>query len=258
MIAVLSPAKTLDFERSPDPDRWTQPPMLDDARELARLAGRLSPDQLGELMDINGDLATLNARRFDSWQAEAHEQPGRSLQAILAFRGEVYRGLDVDSLDRQALETAQRRLRILSGLYGLLRPLDLMLPYRLEMGTRLANARGDSLYAFWGERIAARLNHDIEAAGAGVLINLASQEYFRAVPASVLSVPVVTPQFKDRRNGRLRSIAVYAKRQRGRMARFLVTERPQTVADLRSYADDGYRFAPEESDDTTLTFVRSS
>lgn len=258
MIALLSPAKTLDFDQSRALRHYTRPALLDDASELARVAGRLRPDQLGDLMDINGELASLNAERFDAWRADAHEQPGESLQAIRAFRGEVYRGLDADSLNAAQLEEAQHRVRILSGLYGILRPLDLMLPYRLEMGTRLSNPRGESLYAFWGTRIAEQLNREVQNEGADILLNLASQEYFRAVPEENLAVPVVTPQFKDRRNGKLRTVAVYAKRQRGRMARFLVTERPASVRDLRDYHDDGYRFSPADSDDRVLTFVRES
>ena len=257
MIAILSPAETLDFDAGVATDRYSRPEFLDDAADLATTAGSLGPDGLAELMNINGDLAQLNAERFAAWRTGLHDSPGAARQAIAVFRGEVYRGLDADSLSEDDFAFAQDHLRILSGLYGVLRPLDLMLPYRLEMGIRLRNSRGSSLYDFWGARIAEHLNTAVQRSGSRILVNLASQEYFRAVAVDDLECPVVTPQFKERRDdGHLRTVAVYAKQQRGKMARFLVSRRLADVEALKDYREDGYRFDPASSDNRTWVFVR--
>lgn len=256
MIAVLSPAKTLDFESSTAVDTFTQPVFLSEAGELAATGAQLSADELGQLMSINGDLAQLNAQRFDSWRQSKHDTPGEARQALLAFRGEVYRGLDADTLTIDAIAFAQDHLRILSGLYGVLRPLDLMLPYRLEMGSRLANSRGANLYDFWGTRIAARLQEELSQQNGTALVNLASQEYLKAVPFGELSYPVITPVFKDQKGSQPRTIGVYAKRQRGRMARYIAEHRITDPEALKAYEDDGYRFRPDLSDEQTWTFLR--
>ena len=256
MIAVLSPAKTLDFESATPIDTFTQPVFLSEAGELAATAARLSPDELGELMSINGELSQLNAQRFDSWRQSKHDTPGDARQALLAFRGEVYRGLEADTLTVDDIAFAQDHLRILSGLYGVLRPLDLMLPYRLEMGSRLANARGANLYDFWDTRIAVHLEEELSKQNGSALINLASQEYMRAVSLAELAHPVITPVFKDQRGSRPRTIGVYAKRQRGRMARYIARNRITDPEALTAYEDDGYRFRPELSDARTWVFVR--
>ncbi|MFW5827082.1 MAG: peroxide stress protein YaaA [Alkalispirochaeta sp.] len=256
MIALLSPAKTMDFESAPPIDTYTQPHFLSEAGELADTATRLSPDEIGALMRINGELAQLTAQRFESWRQSKHDTPGEARQALFAFRGEVYRALDAAELNVDEIAFTQEHVRILSGLYGLLRPFDLILPYRLEMGSRLRNPRGTNLYEFWGSRIAARLEEESDTSQGAALINLASQEYMRAVPSAVLTRPVITPVFKDRGTAGLRTIGVYAKRQRGRMARYLVQNHITEPEDLKSYEDDGYRFAPDLSDDRTWTFVR--
>ena len=256
MIALLSPAKTMEFESGTPVDTFTQPHFLSEAGELADTAARLSPDELGSLMNVNGELAQLTAQRFGSWRQGKHDTPGEARQAVFAFRGEVYRGLDAAGLNVDEIAWAQEHLRILSGLYGLLRPLDLILPYRLEMGSRLQNPRGANLYEFWGSRLATHLKEKLDTSRNAVLINLASQEYMRAVPSAVLTQPVITPVFKDRGTSGLRTIGVYAKRQRGRMARYLVRHRITEPHDLKRYEDDGYRFAPDLSDDRTWTFVR--
>lgn len=256
MIAVLSPAKTLDFDRPLSVDRYTRPAFLDAAADLVATAQALSPDEIGELMNINGDLAQRTAEWFGQWRVSRHDSAADARQALFAFRGEVYRGLDADALSEEEIARAQDRLRILSGLYGMLRPLDLMLPYRLEMGSQLRNDRGSNLYEFWGNTVARALDDELRRERDGTLINLASWEYFRAVDRDELSHPVVTPVFKDRKNGSLRTIGVYAKRQRGRMARFLVREDVRSVADLKHYRDDGYRFDPDGSTESELLFVR--
>jgi len=255
MIALLSPAKTLDFETpAPSGLRATRPRCLDDAAELAGVLRRLSPARLQALMGVSEPLAALNHERFEQWT----DRPARGTArpAILAFRGDVYRGLDVDSLDADDLQSAQRRVRILSGLYGLLRPLDAMLPYRLEMGTALATDRGDTLYAFWGDRITRLLAKDVGAAGASVVVNLASNEYAKAVRPKELPVPMVTPVFRDVKDGRSRSLALFAKEARGMMARFIATESIDDVDGLCGFRLGGYRFRPADSDETTLVFSR--
>jgi cytoplasmic iron level regulating protein YaaA (DUF328/UPF0246 family) len=256
VIAVLSPAKTLDFDSGTQIDTFTQPHFLSQAGELATVAAELSPDELGELMSINGELSQLNATRFDTWRQSKHDTPGEARQALLVFKGEVYRGLEAERLDVDDIAFAQDHLRILSGLYGLLRPLDLMLAYRLEMGSRLKNSRGTNLYDFWGTRIAARLREEISRQNGAALINLASREYMRAVPTRELTCPVITPVFKDQRGSRSRTIGVYAKRQRGRMARYIVRNRITDPEDLKAYEDDGYHFREDLSDERTWTFLR--
>lgn len=254
MLAVVSPAKNLDYDTPAGTDAFTQPRMLDDARLLIERARQLSPAELGSLMKISDKLAGLNAARFGQW--ETPFTPQNAKQAIFAFNGDVYTGLDAGSLSTEAIHYAQDHLRILSGLYGVLRPLDLMQPYRLEMGTRLANSRGKDLYAFWGERITARLNQDLDASGDSILVNLASNEYFKAVKPTKLKADLITPVFKDTKNGQLKIISFYAKKARGLMARFMVEQQPTTVDDLKAFASAGYKFDAALSADRELVFTR--
>ncbi len=255
MIALLSPAKTLDFE-SPVPAgiRPTKPRLLADSAELVAVLRRLSVANLQSLMDISPALAELNVGRFASWTDRPDRRDARP--AILAFRGDVYRGFDVDSLDAAALESAARRVRILSGLYGLLRPLDAILPHRLEMGTSLPNARGGTLHEFWGDRITRRLERDLRDAGARAVVNLASAEYARSVRMKDLPVPVVTPVFREVRDGRSRTLALFAKEARGMMARFIATEALDDPEGLKDFRGGGYRYQPRDSDAGTLVFSR--
>ena len=255
MIVLLSPAKTLDFESPVVTDRYTQPRLLDDAADLVSTMASFSPDEIGSLMDISGDVAALNAERFAQWRQSSHDAPGPSRQAVLAFRGEVYRGLAAHEMDDEDLAFAQEHLRILSGLYGVLRPLDLMLPYRLEMGRRVANPRGANLYDYWRSAIADVLAQDIRGPR-DVVVNLASQEYFRAVDTEELGVPVVTPLFKERRQSGLRTIGVYAKRARGVMARYIIEHRLTKPDGLRGFREDGYAIDPALSDERRWVFVR--
>ena len=254
MLIVISPAKTLDFDTPPTTRRFTQPDFLEDSALLVEQLRELAPHELASMMGISDALAALNVGRYASWTLPL--APREAKQALLAFDGDVYDGLDARSLDAAALQWAQKHLRILSGLYGLLRPLDLMLPYRLEMGTRLANARGRDLYAFWGDRLANALAEVLAAQRRPVLVNLASEEYFKAVPVHALSHPVIRPVFQDRKAGQWKVVSFFAKRARGLMTRYAIDHRIDTPEKLKSFDVDGYAFAPQASDANTWVFRR--
>ena len=254
MIIVLSPAKTLDFVTPPTLADYSLPGFLDQSQLLIELLRKFSPLEIGRLMGIRDSLAALNATRFADWAQPF--SPDRARPAVLAFNGDVYEGLEASTLSPAILRFAQSHLRILSGLYGLLRPLDLIQPYRLEMGLRLANLRGKDLYTFWGEHIVDALNASLVEAGASVLVNLASDEYFRAIRLNKLSVPVIQPVFEDWKNGRYKIISFYAKRARGLMTRYSVLNRLSEPEGLKGFDEDGYGFVPEASDDKTWVFRR--
>lgn len=254
MLMVISPAKTLDFETPPTTKRYTQPQFLDHSQELISQLRDLTPAQIGELMHLSDKLSGLNAARFGSWNPAF--TPENAKQALLAFKGDVYTGLDADTLSAADLTYAQKHLRMLSGLYGLLRPLDLMQPYRLEMGTKLANARGKDLYAFWGDRISEWLNEALKEQGDDVLLNLASNEYFSAVKRPALNARVIETEFRDQKNGQYKIISFYAKKARGMMARFVISERISKPKDLMQFDDHGYRYSKEQSSPDKLIFLR--
>jgi cytoplasmic iron level regulating protein YaaA (DUF328/UPF0246 family) len=254
MLTVISPAKTLDFEAPLQTRRATQPELLDQAAALIDVARQQSPDDLRRLMKISPELAELNVRRFHNWAPPFSLENAR--QAVFAFRGDVYTGLDADTLSNDELGFAQQHLRILSGLYGALRPLDLMQAYRLEMGTRLSNERGKNLYDFWGDRITALLNQQLRKLDSRVLINLASEEYFKAVRPEALAAEVITPVFKDRRGAGYKVISFYAKKARGRMTRFIVQQGLTVPEGLRDFNWDGYRYAPRDSTAHEWVFLR--
>jgi cytoplasmic iron level regulating protein YaaA (DUF328/UPF0246 family) len=254
MLMVISPAKTLDYETPPTTPRFTQPQYLDHSQELIGQLRDLSPAQISDLMHLSDKLAGLNAARFGSWNPAFTLDNAK--QALLAFKGDVYTGLDATSLDEQDLDYAQQHLRMLSGLYGLLRPLDLMMPYRLEMGTKLANARGKDLYAFWGERISEWLNQALAAQGDDVLLNLASNEYFSAVKRKALQARVINTEFRDLKNGQYKIISFYAKKARGLMSRFVITERINDPEQLKAFDSQGYRFHAKDSTADNLVFLR--
>lgn len=254
MLFVVSPAKNLDYETPAPVDNFTQPEMLDDAAALVKVCKELSPQQLGSLMSISDKLAGLNAARFAEWGTPFTKDNAK--QAVFAFNGDVYTGLDADSLSEKDWQYGQKHMRILSGLYGVLKPLDLMQPYRLEMGTKLSNPRGKDLYSFWGERITDKLNEAIKESKADVLINLASNEYFKSVVTKNLKAKVVTPVFKDTKNGKLKVISFYAKKARGLMARYIIEKKPNSLADLRSFSEAGYYFDESMSSDKELVFRR--
>ena len=254
MLMVISPAKTLDFDTPPTTKRYTQPQFLDHSQELISQLRDLTPAQIGELMHLSDKLSGLNAARFGSWDPAF--TPENAKQALLAFKGDVYTGLDADTLSGPELTYAQKHLRMLSGLYGLLRPLDLMQPYRLEMGTKLANARGKDLYAFWGDRISEWLNEALKEQGDDVLLNLASNEYFSAVKRPALNARVIETEFRDQKNGQYKIISFYAKKARGMMARFVISERISKPKDLTQFDAHGYRYSKEQSSPDKLIFLR--
>ncbi|AHL74515.1 hypothetical protein CH92_05175 [Stutzerimonas stutzeri] len=254
MLMVISPAKTLDYDTPPTTKRFTQPEHLDHAQQLIDQLRDLSPQQISELMHLSDKLAALNVARYGSWTAEF--TPTNAKQALLAFKGDVYTGLNAGDFSEQDFDFAQKHLRMLSGLYGVLRPLDLMQPYRLEMGTKLTNARGKDLYAFWGERISNWLNDALAAQGDDVLLNLASNEYFGAVKRSALNARVIDVDFKDMKNGQYKIISFYAKKARGLMTRYVITERIKQPEQLKDFAYEGYRYSPNDSSPNHLVFLR--
>jgi len=255
MLVVVSPAKNLDFESDIPVSQFTQPVMLGDTERLMEVCRTLSPADLSSLMKISDKLATLNANRFAEFSTPF--TPDNARQAMYAFNGDVYTGLDAYSLDSETVEYAQKHLRILSGLYGLLRPLDLMQAYRLEMGTKLTNPEGKDLYSFWNDRITYVLNKALEAQGDNVLINLASNEYFKAVQKKSLDGMIITPTFKDCKNGQYKIISFFAKKARGLMARYILENRVEDVEGLKNFDVDGYQFSEEQSSSTELVFLRN-
>ncbi|MDN7125155.1 peroxide stress protein YaaA [Pseudidiomarina terrestris] len=255
MLVVLSPAKNLDYESPLPTDEYSQPRLLDRAQELVDRCQSLSPQELGSLMKISDKLAGLNAARFSEWHQPFN--PDNSRQAVFAFDGDVYTGLQAEKMSAETIAFAQEHLRILSGLYGVLRPLDLMQPYRLEMGTKLDTARGKNLYEFWGNTITDMLNEDLAAIDSDVLVNLASNEYFSSVVPKNLNAKVITPVFKDEKNGQYKVISFWAKKARGAMARFIMKEAIDSVAGLKQFNANGYRFNAEQSTETELVFQRA-
>ena len=248
------PAKTLDFSPVAHELPLTRPAFLKETAELAGIARTLGPADLKRLMGISDKLAELNVQRFHAFKRAGRAQ---GIPAALAFAGDVYAGLKARELDGAALDWAQDRVRILSGLYGLLRPLDVIQPYRLEMGIRLANPRGADLYAFWRAEVTRALRKAAKSHADPTLVNLASQEYFAAVDLKALKLPVVACAFKEEApDGGLRMIALFAKRARGAMARFAIDHRLERAEELKAFDRDGYRFAPEASDETVWTFTR--
>ena len=254
MLIVLSPAKSLDYETLANTKIATTPLLTKDALALIEVARTLSCDQVANLMDISPALAQLNVERFASWSHLPNVD--KTKQAIFAFNGDVYSGLDAKNLDADQLDYLQRHLRILSGLYGLLRPFDLMQAYRLEMGNRLENPRGKNLYSFWGEKITSILNEKLQCQKYKVLINLASEEYFKVVKPTQLSVPVITPVFQDFKNGKYKIISFYAKRARGLMVRYCALKMLNHPEELKLFNLDGYLFCKEESDQQRWIFRR--
>ncbi|MEC7547791.1 MAG: peroxide stress protein YaaA [Thalassolituus sp.] len=255
MLTLLSPAKTLDFDTPPVTDQHSTPDYLDDSAELIDVLRKYSPDDIAGLMKLSPKLAELNVQRYSDWQLPFPD--GQAKAAVLAFKGDVYTGLDADSMSKQDLDYAQGHLRILSGLYGLLRPLDLILPYRLEMGTRLDNDRGKDLYAFWGDKITDALNELTRESGITTIVNLASNEYFKSVKKKQLEAELITPVFKDEKNGKYKIISFYAKKARGLMAAYQITERIEDAQALKDFDVAGYRFSEEESSDTEWVFKRA-
>ena len=252
MLIVLSPAKSLDFDTRLTTKLTTTPEHLEHAGALIDVLRRYSPGELAELMDLSDPLAALNVARYASWSRE----PQDARQAIMAFNGDVYAGFDARSLKPKALGYAQRHVRILSGLYGVLRPFDLIHPHRLEMGSRLATEGAKDLYGFWGDTVTDTINGAVEASGAGVLVNLASAEYFKSVRPKLLRVPVISPVFEDWKNGKYKIISFYAKRARGMMARYAAEKGIVDAEKLKRFEVDGYAFSKGDSTATSWVFRR--
>lgn len=253
MLIVISPAKTLDFEAAPVTQKHSQPEMLEQSQLLIDDLRKLSAADIASLMKLSDKLAGLNMARFQEWQPPFNLDNAK--QAVLAFKGDVYTGLDADTLDEAGFDFAQQHLRILSGLYGVLKPLDLMQAYRLEMGTRFSNVRGKDLYQFWGSRIREKLQAE-QGLADGILINLASNEYFKAVEAKKLDARIITPQFKDWKNGQYKMISFYAKKARGLMSRYIIDNRISDPDQIKRFDYEGYRFSADMSKGDEWVFIR--
>lgn len=254
MIAILSPAKTLDYSKQTFCKTHTIPDFLDDSQELIDILAKKSKPAVGKLMKISEKLAALNVERYRSWSLPFDTDNAK--QALLAFKGDVYHGFDCDQWKAADFKFAQSHLRMLSGLYGVLRPLDLMQPYRLEMGTHLKTKRGNNLYDFWGDQLTISLNDAIKSSKSKALINLASKEYFSSVQLNAIDVPVVTPVFKDCKNGNYKIISFFAKKARGMMANYMIRNRIKNPSGLKKFDVAGYYFDPDSSDEKTMTFLR--
>lgn len=256
MLSVLSPAKSLDYESKLATTKVSEPLMLEDSAKLVKVMAGKSPDKIAKLMGISPSLAELNFDRYQNWELPFTPETAR--QAILAFHGDVYIGLDARSFNQRDFTHCQKSIRILSGLYGVLRPLDLMMPYRLEMGTKLKTKRGKDLYQFWGSRITDQLNVDIEESpGDPVLINLASNEYFKSVKSKALDHPVVAPAFLDAKgDGDYKMVSFFAKKARGSMAAWMVRNRATSAKDLQGFDGMGYAFDPDRSTEDRPVFTR--
>ena len=254
MLALISPAKTLDYESVLPTDAHTLPRLLKHSQELINVSRHLSATEIANLMSVSEKIANLNVERFNDWQPEFNFSNAR--QALFAFKGDVYTGLDAYALNDQHIAYAQQHLRMLSGLYGLLRPLDLMMPYRLEMGTKLKNPRGQHLYDFWDNIITDLINQDLAEVHSDLLVNLASDEYYKSVKPGKIKAEIIKPVFLDQKNGKYKVISFYAKKARGLMARFIIENQAKRAEDLKSFNMDGYYFDADSSLKGELVFKR--
>lgn len=256
MLMVISPAKTLDFETLPTTSEHTTPDFLDDSAELIEQLREMSPHDVSALMKISDKLGNLNFDRYLSWDKKF--TPDNAKQALLAFKGDVYTGLDAESMSGDDLLWAQDHLRILSGLYGLLRPLDLIQAYRLEMGTKLANGRGKDLYQFWDGKITDALNQQQAGENLPVLVNLASNEYFKSVQSKQLTAEIITPVFKDWKGDKYKIISFYAKKARGLMVAYIIRNRLSDVEQIKNFDSEGYAYNPAMSSPREWVFTREA
>jgi len=254
MLTVISPAKTLDFDTPPTTRKATQPQFLQRSAELVGDARAMSPQDIRALMGVSDKIAELNHARFMNWGTPFNLDNAK--QSILAFKGDVYTGLEAETLSSAQLAFAQKHLCILSGLYGLLRPLDLMQPYRLEMGLKFRNSGGNNLYEFWNDSITRALNTQLKKSGTRVLVNLASNEYFKAIQPGALDAEVITPVFKDLKGDKYKIISFYAKKARGHMARFIIDNELNDPAGMKKFKTGGYRYSKAESTARELVFTR--
>lgn len=254
MLLVISPAKTLDYETKPQTRTFTLPDYLDESQRLIDRARQWSALDIAEVMQVSMKIAELNFDRFEVWHTPFTQENAK--QAVLAFKGDVYTGLDATTFRAADFTFAQKHLRILSGLYGLLRPLDLMQAYRLEMGRKVDTERGKNLYEFWGERITEGLNQQMKKLKSPYLINLASNEYFKAVKPKLLDGEIITPEFKDWKNGQYKMMGVYAKKARGQLSRFVIQNQITEPEAMKTFNVDGYTFNVSMSSASKWVFTR--
>jgi cytoplasmic iron level regulating protein YaaA (DUF328/UPF0246 family) len=255
MLTIISPAKKLDYSQPSEAQTFTQPLLLEHSEQLLKDLRLLSPEDICSLMSLSDKLGALNYERFQEWQTPFSTDNAK--QAILAFKGDVYQGLDADNMSADELRWAQDNLRILSGLYGLLRPLDLMQPYRLEMGTKFANQRGANLYQFWGDIITDQLNKLFPTSAQSVLVNLASNEYFKSVQPKNINAEIITPVFMDQKGHKYKIISFFAKRARGLMSAFIIKNKITDAEQLKTFNVDGYSFNSAMSEGNKWVFCRA-
>jgi len=254
MLIVISPAKTLDFETAPTTKEFTEPEFLKESKKLISELKKLNPEEVSSLMKISDKLGTLNYLRFNEWKTPFNLNNAK--QALLAFKGDVYTGIEAETFSNQDLKFAQKHLRILSGLYGVLKPLDLMQAYRLEMGTQFENKQGKDLYEFWGGKLTEQINNDLKAAKSKVLINLASNEYFKSLQANDIDAEIIVPVFKDFKNGKYKIISFYAKKARGLMSAYIIKNRLKNPEDIKGFNVEGYKYSKSESSGNNWVFLR--
>ena len=254
MIIVLSPAKTLDYEFDAS-NEYSVPAFLNQSSKLISELKEKEPKDIASLMGLSDKLATLNYDRYQSW-SPSKKVSADSKPSMLVFKGDVYQGLQAEDLSKPEMKFAQKHIRILSGLYGILRPLDLMKPYRLEMGTKLETPQGKNLYEFWGNKVQKNVLDELTNQKSDLLINLASKEYFSVLGKLPEEVNIVTPTFKDYKNGKYKIISFYAKKARGLMSKFIIQNKIKNPVDLKNFNDDGYKFNTKYSDDNNFLFVR--
>jgi len=254
MLIVVSPAKTLDFQTTAITKAHTLPDYLDDSQLLINRLRLFSSLDISELMKVSVKIADLNFDRYEAWRKKFNTKNAK--QSVLAFKGDVYTGLEADSFSAKDFDFAQKHLRILSGLYGMLRPLDLMQAYRLEMGSRLATERGKNLYQFWGSTITNGLNKQLKKTKSDHLINLASVEYFKAVKVKELNAEIITPSFKEYKNGEYKMIGFYAKKARGMLSRYIIKNRLKNPEDIKNFNDEAYKYNKKLSKGNDWVFSR--
>lgn len=254
MLIVISPAKTLDYETVPKTKVFTTPDYLKQSQQLINRLRNFSSLDISDLMKVSSKIADLNFDRYESWKKPFTVKNAK--QSILAFKGDVYTGLDAESFTAADFKFAQNHLRVLSGLYGLLRPLDLMQPYRLEMGTKLKTDKGKNLYEFWGSDITEGLNQQLKKIKSKYLINLASNEYFKSVKTSEVNAEIITPAFKEFKNGDYKMIGIYAKKARGLLSRYIIQNRLKDPEDIKAFNEDGYKFNKTLSKGNCFVFTR--
>ena len=254
MLIIISPAKSLDFKTKPKTSEFTIPEFLDESEKLVGKLRKINAKKLSELMNISADLGNLNYERYQIWNLPFTSENAK--QAVLAFNGDVYTGLDATSLSVEKLKLAQQKLRILSGLYGVLKPLDLMQPYRLEMGTKFGVGRAKDLYSFWGDKITKKVQEAIHKSGSKILVNLASNEYYKSINTKKLDAEIITPAFKDMKNGEYKMISFFAKKARGLMTRFILENNIDNADDLQAFDAEGYVFNPRLSKPGAPVFTK--